>query len=227
MIEYRTRTWISHTNKFIWQRVGKCASCSIKEHLDNHTPDFVPTTKKDNEHFLSYYKFMFVRNPYERLVSAYRNKLEYKKPNPKNPYTGGKGFKQWLEEGISFETFIKRITENEEMLVLNSHWRPYWKYMETFDSTLDFIGKVENFQEDFTTICNKIGIPSKNFPHKNISLKKKGAWEKWKKHPTKFSGGSIVKEYHYSQYYTDELRNLVTQAYARDLKDFNYSYQEK
>ena len=219
----KSRVLISHEAKVIWQRVGKCASCSIKEHLNNNVSDLGTFEEREGkkgeikkEHFDEYYKFMFVRNPYERLVSTYRNKIEHKKNGTK--ITAGK----WAKEGISFNTFIKRITNSENILVTNSHWRPYWKFKETFGHEFDFIGKVENFSEDFSLVCNSIGISSKNIPHKNMSIKGKKAWERRK---TMDLNLPVVKPYHYSEYYTDETRDLVKKAYAKDLKDFNYSYE--
>lgn len=223
----KSRVVISHEAKVIWQRVGKCASCSIKEHLDTHTSDLKVFEKKSQlkhikkDCFNEYYKFMFVRNPYERLVSAYRNKIEHKQPGQK--IHAGRMVEEWLKEGISFSTFIERITSSEDILITNSHWRPYWKFKETFGHEFDFIGKVENFDTDFSTVCNSIGIPSKNIPHKNMSLKGKKAWERRKKELK--LNVPIIKPYHYSEYYTDETRDLVKKTYAEDLKDFNYSYE--
>ena len=223
----KSRIFISHEAKVIWQRVGKCASCSIKEHLENNTPDlekFTSVEKKkviEEKYFNEYYKFMFVRNPYERLVSAYRNKIEFKTSGQR--VSAGWIMEEWLKENISFSTFIERITHSEDILVANSHWRPYWKFKETFEHEFDFIGKVENFETDFSIVCNSIDIPAKNIPHKNMSLKGKKAWERRKK--ALKSNIPIAKPYHYSEYYTNETRNLVEKAYAQDLKDFNYSYE--
>ena len=224
----KSRVFISHEAKVIWQRVGKCASCSIKEHLNTHTSDLETLTGSERKgikikkgYFDEYYKFMFVRNPYERLVSAYRNKIEFKTFGQR--ISAGWIMEEWLKENISFSTFIERITHSEDILVANSHWRPYWKFKETFGHEFDFIGKVENFDTDFSTVCNSIGIPSKNIPHKNMSLKGKKAWERRKKELK--LNVPIIKPYHYSEYYTDETRDLVKKAYAKDLKDFNYSYE--
>ena len=224
----KSRVFISHETKVIWQRVGKCASCSIKEHLNNNVSDLEAFIDKEKtkkgikkEHFDEYYKFMFVRNPYERLVSAYRNKIEHKQPGQR--VSAGWIVEKWMEEGISFSTFIERITSSEDILVTNSHWRPYWKFKETFGHEFDFIGKVENFDTDFSIVCNSIGIPSKNIPHKNMSLKGKKAWERRKE--ALETNTPVIKPYHYSEYYTNKTRDLVKKAYAKDLRDFNYSYE--
>jgi len=38
---------------------------------------------------------------------------------------------------------------------------------------MDFIGKVENMQNDFETICKKVGIPIVNLSTANVTAKPK------------------------------------------------------
>jgi hypothetical protein len=88
----------------------------------------------------SYFKFTIVRNPWERLYSAYN----YLKPQHEQLFGN---FNNYIEHACQV---ISNGRANH-----TSHFNPQSYY--TKDAT--FVGRFENLQEDFNEICRLIGFP--------------------------------------------------------------------
>ncbi len=115
---------------------SKHTSCS--EFQDNH-PEFI-----------DYFKFAFVRNPWDRVVSWYNFQMHLS--NVEN-VEADRNIK-----GIDFSSYVHKYTNIWAYDALNQY---------NFTKCCDFIGRYENLQQDFNIICDKIGIPQQKLPHKN------------------------------------------------------------
>ncbi len=99
-----------------------------------------------------YFKFIFIRNPWDRMVSSYEYHIQIRaKRNPK-----------WTFK--SFEDFLhkKDIYPHIDGNFINTNYK------------FDFIGKFENIKEDMQTICKKIiknNYRHINLPHRNATLR--------------------------------------------------------
>ena len=76
-----------------------------------------------------------------------------------------------------FGMFINNFQRGTPMKangVWDIHYEDQWKFIYDGGNNdlLDFIGKFENFQEDFNIVCDKIGIPHSQLPHINKTKKK-------------------------------------------------------
>lgn len=99
------------------------------------------------------FKFTFVRNPYDRLISLffYLKKREGK-----------------LTRGLSFKEFLYSLKKNITEVGLynvkgNSQANNQYKWITT---EIDFIGNYENLQQDFNTLCSILGIEEQELPIK-------------------------------------------------------------
>ena len=193
---------ISDKHKFIFIHIPKCGGNSIGS---SHYTGFGHNLRQKNFKYFkdterkhtAQFTFTFVRNPWDRLVSSYF----YLK-------NGG----NCKEDKTDFENFFIHYSSFEDMLLNwndifynQIHFKPQWEWICDDDENIivDYVGRVENFQEDFNIVCDKIGIPRQQLPHKNKS-----------------------KHKYYTEYYDDETKQIVAEKYAKDIEYFGYEFGE-
>lgn len=126
----------------------------------------------------SYFKFSFVRNPWDRFVSAWKN-LQRDTPDNGHRIT------------CSFTTFI----ENLELEVKTGKLMT-WQYLtmpqSEFIGSVDFIGRFENIENDLHSICEILKLPQK--PLKKQNSTKRNSYSSYYTEKTKNIVNELYKE---------------------------------
>lgn len=176
---------ISHKYKFIFIHINKCAGSSVthalspylgeedivlgvtpegeklstewkKTHgLHKHVKAIKAKKVLGDEIWDSYFKFSFVRNPWDIMVSTYHWWLD-------TSWDDAKGTGQKIKAMKNFEEYILS---------------PYCRKGDCLDFIsdkygniiVDFVGKQEDLERDFAYVCGKIGLPNLDLPRKNTS----------------------------------------------------------
>ncbi len=206
--------WISNNKKCIYIQNPKVACSSIKasiygldnvqdyEDIHNILLNKGHKLKKEQrleKDFPNIFKFSFVRNPYERLVSCYVNKFITDKQEGKNNY-----FRDYFIQSIrwvkKFDEFVYRIFLIPDKLS-DWHFSSQHCFTHNRDGSMrvNYIGKYDNLQRDFDRLASRYQFPQLNWYNKS-------------------------PKYDWRDFYT--LRTAVL-VYIRYHKDFKlYGYQE-
>lgn len=111
-----------------------------------------------NRKIKDYTQFLFVRNPFSRVLSAYREKIEFK--NPEDPVDGyySQFITRWLKKTnlgylnqrnkttpYSFQEFVRYFMARR---VEDEHWNDQYELCHPCLVEYDFIGKIETLHED-------------------------------------------------------------------------------
>ncbi|KAF2879410.1 hypothetical protein ILUMI_26759 [Ignelater luminosus] len=139
--------------------------------------------ENDAKYYLNnYISFVMVRQPFERLLSAYRNKLEGNLPSAKyfQARIGRYIIKNYrpnatetdLRNGdnVSFQEFVQYlVAEGIKNDTANEHWKPIHQLCYPCSLNYTFIGKYEKFEEDASIILDMVNAPYVIFPHSKSS----------------------------------------------------------
>ena len=159
------------------------------------------------EDFKTYFKFTFVRNPYDRSLSRFffsRDGFLEKNVIDPVPF--------WIRDKVksnqpdfspeAFHEFV--IRTNKVTKKLNEHFPSQSDFVldENGNSLIDFIGKFENLKEDLAKVMDilKINKPIEEFPHHYKTLVK----------------------YDKSEYLTPECKEHIYKKFQKDFELFGY-----
>lgn len=149
---------ISDPLKCIFIEVPKTGSTSIRSIVGNplkpHQNIWQIFNSIDTEKFSSYFKFGFVRNPWDRAVSLYERK---------------EGLR--LKSKISFEQFVEwmRFASCTCIHPVPHRYQLDWFVSPHGDVIVDFIGKFENLASDWAKVAARLGIADADLPQLNVN----------------------------------------------------------
>lgn len=194
-----------HSGKYIFVHIPKTGGTSISKLL---TSDYQAT----HAHYMlddyyaenyaaseAYFKFCVVRNPWDRLVSAYHHLHDL-------PEWVGVQTKQFVQTaGLAHTTFddlVARLT-NERWLRVWPHFREQWCYVrhDTCNG-MDQILRFEQLTHDMALIAEHLGLTNAAMSEENVSRRE--------------------RDYH--TYYNAETAALVANLYERDISEFKYEF---
>lgn len=234
---------ISHEHEFIFIHIGKTGGTSIEKVLCTQLGIDFERTKKDPDgnwwkHIWAkgmrkqvgkntwdnYFKFAFVRNPYDMIVSLYSMYTQYPEYtnrelypalyHPWNQYDSfnemvlGMGHDihepddQWRRQLDKLNAQTHTDVWNGLANLYTSYLTESWKGENGYGEILvDFVGRFENLDEDFAFACEQIGLPSYELIHHGATEHRP-----------------------YSELYSDEAREIVSKHFEIDIDRFNYKF---
>jgi len=136
----------------------------------------------------TYFKFTFVREPFERILSAYKDKFVYlrRTDRPILEFHGREILKNFRPnatreaftklDDITFREFIQYLVtrgSNETTKVMDFHWDNYVNFCAMCAIKYDFIGHYETMEEDLADLVAAAGISGEDA--KRFTYKKKSS----------------------------------------------------
>ncbi len=180
-------------------------------HLDNYSTEEIQY-RLDN-----YFSFMFVRDPYARLLSAWKDKLKNWRSSFRQ--TGMHIINEYRynsrenlaepSDFVQFDEFIRFLADKEKRgSALNKHWKPYEYLCYPCEIKYDFIGKLETMSEDAKVVLDKMN-----------------AFEAFSEFPAPYHGAQTSRNdalRYYANISQDVLRRL-RDIYYNDFLLFDYN----
>lgn len=190
-------------HKCIFVHIPKTGGTSVTRSLfgrptGGHTAIWQYQLIFDRHEFASYFKFAFVRNPWDRVLSAYED-IRRRGDRVKD--------KEWARRNLAgcddFSSFVrKRINKKNIYGDVHILFIPQYEFICLGDSVslVDFVGRFENLEKDFDFVKTRLGI--------DCALQKR----------------NVGVRRDYREFYNEETLQIVAEAYREDIEMFNYRF---
>lgn len=209
---------ISNKTNFIFFHLYKCGGNSFRKVI---TDLKIPTNEWGGVHglpldvkkhyelnvgmdkFENLFKFTFIRNPFDFLVSTYFYGKSYPNHFMHRPI---------VENNMTMEEFVLYYS-NVRLEHQNPSKRPFgsnkvvtfkdWLLDENGNEIMDYVGKLETMDKDIKVIFEKLNLPISKAPIINVNPN---------------------RDKDYRKYYNDKSRALVESAFDWSLRKYDYTF---
>jgi len=108
----------------------------------------------------SFFRFAIVRNPYTRLVSAWKNKVVPCEPGAERVYLAIKGRlpDMHAKELIAFDEFVGYLQSKSDLSEFDPHWRRQVDHLFLNALSFSHVGKVEDMAASMTRLQQHLGL---------------------------------------------------------------------
>jgi len=201
---------ISHKYKCIFIHIPRTAGTSIESwivgndwwKIEPNTKHLLASQAKKiySKYWDKYFKFAFIRNPWDRMVSCLAFG-EYYGVNYNNGILNFDKYKELFGHPLTIE-YDYRFNTREDVIT-KKHIKNS-VYLNLLDEELDFIGRFESLEKD-------VGFIKK---HLNI------------KEDFQFQNKIVASErgIDYRDYYDDKTRKMVADLYKKGIEKYNYEF---
>jgi hypothetical protein len=218
---------VSHGRKLVFVHIQKTGGDTVSRLIRESIPDifcfkakheFAVKAAAELERWNEYFKFAFVRNPWDRLVSWYSMIRDAEtirwhqimtNQRRRSHFRQTRENKLWryvLENSSTFEEFIINCTDEievDEGVYYSFAYNQLDYIADSNDDLLvDFIGRFESFGSDLYKVYDRLGLELGSIPHENRSVRG-----------------------HYSTFYTPETETIVRKRFQRDIEYFGYEFE--
>lgn len=173
------------------------------DHLvDIRKRDAAKLSRSDVTKFPNYWRFTFVRNPLDRLVSCYSEKIRDSKSFVDGVHPCLLRFGVFHRD-MSFHDFARAVADIPDENA-DGHFRSQWTFIADGEGNLeiDFIGHFERLEEDMQKVANHLRF-SFTMPHLLKSDRRS-----------------------YKEYYDDALLDTIARRYQNDFHLFGYDIKQ-
>ena len=159
------------------------------------------------EKFQEYFKFTFVRNPWDRFISLW---IKFKEePKLQEQFNGL--FELHIDTDFKEPQEVLRylLLAHRKGIMMPRWFKPQYEYIhdENLRVLTNYVGTYEKFQFCFDFLCDRIDVPHKTLPW---------AGEEHRRHNKEGK--------HYTDYYDPVMINAVAEIYHNDIRTWKYEF---
>ena len=200
--------YVSHTCKFIYFEVPKTGTSSLLNLLNEHAAISQMDGRYDFLDYPDYLRVAFVRNPWDRILSCYLNKIKKDRDFQNKHFEDGvmKKFHRFnvFYAGMPFVEFLHAVAEIPDEFADGHFASQYTRLVMEETLVITHLARFENYRAEVLRFLGEVGIDrSIELPHLNQTTRSRP----------------------YAEFYNDETIRLVQQRYSEDIRRFGYQFE--